>query len=96
VIIIQLSRLLDRSTLEKYDSQQMYKVYDRWPEIAKNAYEAKYDSIEFKEIDNIDGDILSKLIYLIYLLDYTSIYKAVITKIDPSPIKPIDFIKSKL
>ena len=34
--------------------------------------------------------------HLIYLLDYTSIYKAVISKIDPTPVKSIDFIKSRL
>jgi len=34
--------------------------------------------------------------HLIYLLDYASIYKAVICKIDPTPAKSIDFIKSRL
>ena len=52
--------------------------------------------IEYKEIFSIKGNILAKLIHLIYLLDYTSIYKAVISKIDPTPVKSIDFIKSRL
>ena len=52
--------------------------------------------IEYKEIFSIKGNILAKLMHLIYLLDYTSIYKAVISKIDPTPVKSIDFIKSKL
>jgi glucose/mannose-6-phosphate isomerase len=56
----------------------------------------KENNIEFKEIISIKGDILSKLIHLIYLLDYTSIYKAVICKIDPTPVRSIDFIKSRL
>jgi len=34
--------------------------------------------------------------YLIYLLDYTSIYKAVISETDPTPVRSIDFIKSRL
>jgi glucose/mannose-6-phosphate isomerase len=54
------------------------------------------NKIEYKEIFSIKGNILSKLIHLIYLLDYTSIYKAVISKIDPTPVKSIDFIKSRL
>ena len=52
--------------------------------------------IEYKEIFSIKGNILAKLMHLIYLLDYTSIYKAVISKIDPTPVKSIDFIKSRL
>jgi len=42
------------------------------------------------------GSILAKLIGLIYLLDYSTIYLAVKNKIDPSPINSIDFIKNKL
>ena len=29
---------MDIKTIEKIDKQKMYKVYDKWPEIAKNAY----------------------------------------------------------
>ena len=54
------------------------------------------NKIEYKEIFSIKGNILSKLMHLIYLLDYTSIYKAVISKIDPTPVKSKDFIKSSL
>ena len=54
------------------------------------------NNIEYKEIISIKGNILSKLIHLIYLLDYTSIYKAVISKIDPTPVKSIEFIKARL
>jgi antitoxin component YwqK of YwqJK toxin-antitoxin module len=42
------------------------------------------------------GNILSKSIDLIYRLDYVSIYKAIYSKIDPSPIKSIDFIKKHI
>jgi len=34
-IAVILLRVLDFSTLEKYDSEKMYKVYDNWPEIAR-------------------------------------------------------------
>jgi len=45
--------LLDRETLEKYDSREMYKVYDKWPEIARQAYESDLEPIEFKNIEHI-------------------------------------------
>ena len=54
---------------------------------------------QLNEIYNNGYDFVigrSKVHNLIYLLDYTSIYKAVISKIDPTPVKSIDFIKSKL
>ena len=69
------------------------KTKERW-EVLKIYF--KENNIEFKEIISIRGNILSKLIHLIYLLDYTSIYKAVISEIDPTPVKSIDFIKSRL
>lgn len=54
------------------------------------------NNIEYTEIMSIQGSILSKIINLIYLLDYATIYKAILNKIDPSPVKSIDYIKSKL
>jgi glucose/mannose-6-phosphate isomerase len=33
---------------------------------------------------------------LIYLLDMASIYNAAISKIDPSPVNSIDFVKKRL
>jgi len=70
-----------------------HKTKQRW-EILKEYF--ALNNIEFKEIMSIEGSILSKLINLIYLLDYATIYNAIINKIDPTPIKSIDFIKSKL
>jgi glucose/mannose-6-phosphate isomerase len=52
--------------------------------------------MEYQEILSINGNILSKIISLIYLLDYALICKVVLDKTDPSPVKPIDYIKSKL
>ena len=52
--------------------------------------------IKYQEIFSKDGSILSKLVCLIYQLDFTSIYNAVLSGIDPSPVDSIDFIKSKL
>jgi len=52
--------------------------------------------INYYEIMSPKGHILSKLVYLIYLLDYTTIYLSTLKGIDPSPVKSIDFIKSKI
>ena len=54
------------------------------------------NNIDFKEINSVSGNILTKTICLIYMLDYTSIYKAVLSKTDPSPVSSIDYIKSRL
>ena len=54
------------------------------------------NNIDFKEINSVSGNILTKTICLIYMLDYTTIYKAVLSKTDPSPVSSIDYIKSRL
>ena len=45
--------LLDIDTLNKFDSQGMYKVYDNWPIIGKESYESKLDICDFNDIDTI-------------------------------------------
>ena len=70
-----------------------YKTHERWKIIKEFFLE---EEINYKEIFSVDGNILSKLVCLIYTLDMTSIYNAVIGKIDPSPVQPIDFIKNRL
>ena len=54
------------------------------------------NKIEYKEIISIEGSILSKLINMVYILDYCSIYKAILVKTDPSPVNSINFIKDML
>jgi len=71
-----------------------YKKTKERCEILKGYF--KENNIEYREINSIKGNILSKLISMIYLLDYASIYHAVLSKIDPTPISSIDFIKKKL
>ena len=66
---------------------------ERW-EILKEYFIE--NNIDYREINSMKGNILSKLINMIYLLDYASIYHAVLSKIDPTPISSIDFIKKKL
>ena len=69
------------------------KTKERW-NIIHEYFEMK--NIDYKEVSTIDGGILSKVICMIYILDYTSIYYAVRLGIDPSPINSIDFIKDRL
>jgi glucose/mannose-6-phosphate isomerase len=70
-----------------------FKTIERW-KILKEFLNSK--QIECKEVYSVKGDIISKIINLIYLLDYTSIYHSVISGIDPSPVTAIDFIKERL
>ena len=69
------------------------KTQERW-NILKEFFELK--KIEYKEINSLEGSIFSKLINLIYLLDYSTIYRSVLSKIDPTPVEAIDFVKEKL
>jgi len=54
------------------------------------------NKIEYREVLSVKGSILSKLINLIYLLDYSTIFYAVISGIDPSPIKSINYVKKMM
>jgi len=69
------------------------KTKERWT-ILRQYFEE--NNITYKEISSLDGGILSKIMSLIYLLDYATIYYAARLSIDPSPIKSIDFIKERL
>lgn len=54
------------------------------------------NKIDYRTIHSVNGSIISKIMNLIYLLDYTSIYSAMIRRIDPTPVKSIDYIKRRL
>ena len=77
--------------IEGYDDY--YKTKERW-EFLKEYFNK--NSISFREVSSIRGSIISKLINLIYFLDYTSIYKAILRGVDPTPVPSIDFIKKRL
>lgn len=66
------------------------KTKQRW-RILKKYF--KLNKIDYREVNSVRGSIISKLINLIYLLDYSTIYLAALSKTDPSPTKSIDFIK---
>ena len=54
------------------------------------------NDIKFQEVFSVNGSILSKIICLIYLLDYSTIYLAINLKRNPTPVESIDFIKRKI
>jgi len=68
------------------------KTKERW-DIVKEYFAQK--NIEYREIFSITGSILTKLTNLIYLVDYSTIYRAVLSGTNPTPVTPIDFVKSK-
>lgn len=63
-------------------------------QILKNYFQE--NDIRYKEIFSVRGGILSKLIHLIYLLDFASIYLAILNKTDPSPVRSIDYVKDRI
>jgi len=69
------------------------KTIERW-NILKEFFNER--GIEYFETKSVDGNILSKIVNLIYLLDYSSIYHAILNQIDPSPVNAIDFVKERL
>lgn len=54
------------------------------------------NKIDYRVVHSVNGSILSKIMNLIYLLDYSTIYNAIIRKVDPTPVKSIDFVKDKM
>lgn len=69
------------------------KTKERW-EIFKEFFTV--NNIEYKEIFTVGDSILSKIVNLVYLLDYCSIYRSILSNVDPSPVVSIDFIKKRL
>ena len=66
------------------------KTKQRW-DILKKYF--MINKIDYNEVHSVNGSIISKLINLIYVLDYSTIYLAALSKVDPTPTKSIDFIK---
>ena len=69
------------------------KTKERW-QIMKRFFDKK--NIEYREVFSGEGSILTKLMRLVYLFDYASIYKAVLSEIDPTPVNSIKFVKDSL
>jgi|TARA_B110000438_G_scaffold43087_1_gene42987 glucose/mannose-6-phosphate isomerase len=69
------------------------KTKDRF-EIIKEFFDK--NNIKYKEISSVPGNIFTKIITLTYLLDYSSLYLAILSGIDPSPVLSINFIKDRI
>ena len=53
-------------------------------------------NIDYRMVESVNGSILTKIINLSYLLDYSSIYASILNKTDPTPVKSIEEVKKKL
>jgi glucose/mannose-6-phosphate isomerase len=69
------------------------KTKERWS-IIEEFFKMK--DIDCKIISSTKGNILTKIMNLIYILDYATIYKSILLNIDPSPIFPIEFVKDRI
>ena len=45
--------MLNQETLKKYDSEKMYKIYDKWYQISEKAWKTKIDTIHLENINHI-------------------------------------------
>ena len=45
--------MLTKDILEKNDPGGMHSIYDRWAEIARDAYDTDLDSVDFNDIDHV-------------------------------------------
>ena len=70
-----------------------FKTKQRW-KILEEYFNVK--KINYKKINSIEGNILSKIVNLIYLCDYSTIYAAILNNTDPTSVDSINYIKSKL
>ncbi len=69
------------------------KTKERW-KVLKEYF--KENNINFYEVNSIEGSILTKIINLIYFLDYATLYLAILLKRDPTPVKSIEKIKKEI
>ena len=69
------------------------KTKERW-KVIKEYFEANH--IDYREVFSIKGSIVSKLVTLIYLLDYATVYLAILSQTDPTPVDPIEFVKKRI
>ena len=83
-------KMLNIATLEKYDSQKMYKIYDKWPDIARESFELEQKSIDFQNIDHIvfagmgGSGAIGDLFSSIFVITSTGIIRS----IEPKTLSP--------
>ncbi len=54
------------------------------------------NGFEVVEINSLGDSLLARLFSLIYIGDFVSFYLSILNKVDPTPVKRIDYLKSKL
>ena len=69
------------------------KTKERWS-ILEEFFDKK--EIKYFSINSVNGNILSKIVNLVYIFDYATVYFSILNSIDPSPVDAIDYIKSRL
>ncbi len=69
------------------------KTVERW-DILRDYFSE--NGVGYREVHAVSGNILTKLVYLTYLLDYASVYLAIRRQTDPSPVRSIDYVKRRL
>ena len=74
-------------------SDDYFKTKERWQILKKYFNE---NNIKYFDVFSSNGNILSKMMDLIYRLDYVTIYNAISSETDPSTIKSINFVKRHL
>ena len=74
-------------------SDDHFRTTEKYQILSKYFDEKK---IDYKEVFSVKGNILTKIISLIYILDYVTIYKSILEGIDPTPVKTIEYIKNKI
>ena len=74
-------------------SDDHFRTIEKYQILSKYFDEKK---IDYKEVFSGNGNILTKIISLIYILDYVTIYKSILEGIDPTPVKTIEYIKNKI
>ena len=91
IVAWEKSSIVQPILLRGYDDY--IKTKDRF-EIIKEFFDK--NNIKYKEISSVPGNIFTKIITLSYLLDYASLYRAILSGIDPSPVLSINFIKDRI
>ena len=84
-----LSIVITKNEIDMVDSQNMHKVYDNWPEIAKEYFSKTFSKIEIRDIDHIVfagmggsgaiGDVFSSI------LSKTDMHVSCLLYTSPSP-----------
>lgn len=87
----KISESIKPILIQGYDDNIHTKKHWR---ILKEFFDEK--NVKYNEMKSLEGDILTKIINLIYVLDYASIYLAIINKTNPFPVEPINFIKKRI